>query len=95
MNAEAGAEESVDASELTALLRLHVVADADPGALMRVLESFQMLNAIPRRVVAEVASPDRLYVSIDITGLSELRLSLIAAKLGQVPSIVSASWHRT
>ena len=35
------------------LLRLRVVADADPGALGRVLEPFQNLNTLPRRVVAE------------------------------------------
>ena len=34
-----------------ALLRLRVTAEADLGALSRVLERFQNLNVVPRRVV--------------------------------------------
>jgi hypothetical protein len=33
--------------------RQQVVADADPGAIARVVESFQNLNIVPRRVIAE------------------------------------------
>ena len=76
------------------VLHLRVAADADPGALARVLERFQNLNLIPRRVVAEWGINDTLHVQIDIAGLSEERVSLIAAKLCQVPSILNAYWHR-
>jgi len=76
------------------VLTLRVAADADPGALARVLERFQNLNVTPRRVVAEWGINATLHVQVDIAGLSEERVSLIAAKLGQVPSIVNAYWHR-
>ena len=42
------------------LLRLKVVAEADAGALMRVLERFHNLGVLPRRVVAEFTTTDSL-----------------------------------
>lgn len=76
------------------VLYLRVAAEADPGALSRVLERFQNLNLTPRRVVAEWGTNDVLHVQVDIAGVSEERVSLIAAKLAQVPSILNAYWHR-
>jgi hypothetical protein len=76
------------------LLRLRVTADADPGALARVLERFQNLNVLPRRIVAEFGTNDLLHIQVDVLGLTEERLTLIAAKIGQVPSILNTVWHR-
>jgi hypothetical protein len=76
------------------VLYLRVSAEADPGALARVLERFQNLNFTPRRVVAEWGINDTLHVQVDIAGLPEERLDLIATKLSQVPSILNAYWHR-
>lgn len=80
-------------SENTSLLRLRVVAEADSGALMRVLERFQNLNVLPRRVVAEFGTHDTLHIQVDVSGMSEPTLTLIAAKLGQVPTVLRAYWH--
>jgi len=76
-----------------ALLRLRVTAEADLGALSRVLERFQNLNVVPRRVVAEMGSGDVLHIQVDIVGMAEERLSLITAKLNQSLSIRDAHWH--
>ena len=76
------------------VLYLRVSAEADPGALARVLERFQNLNFTPRRVVAEWGINDTLHVQVDIAGLPEDRLDLITTKLSQVPSILNAYWHR-
>lgn len=76
------------------VLYLRVAAEPDPGVLVRVLERFQNLNVVPRRVLAEWATKEMLHVEVEIFGLSETTLNLIAAKLGQVPSILSAHWHR-
>ena len=46
------------------LLRLRVVAEADPGALARVLERFQNLNVLPRNVVAELGIADTCHIQI-------------------------------
>jgi hypothetical protein len=76
------------------LWRLRVVAEADPCALARVLERFQNLNVLPRRIIAEFGSNDLLHVQVDVFGLPEAQLGMIAAKIGQFPSIVNAYWHR-
>ena len=76
------------------LLRLRVVTDADPSALARVLERFHNLNVLPRRVIAEFGTNDTLYIQVDVFGLTEEWLTLIAAKIDQAPAIVRAYWHR-
>ena len=76
-----------------ARLRLRVVAEADPGALVRVLQRLQNLNVTPRRVIAELSSTNKLYIEADIVGLSERRLSLIAAEVDQDPCVFDAYWH--
>ena len=75
------------------LLRLRVLAEADSGALMRVLERFQNLGVLPRRVIAEFTSGDSLSIQLDVAGLEESRLTLIAAKLGELPCVTQAYWH--
>jgi len=79
--------------ESFSLLRLRVVAEADAGALMRVLERFQNLGVLPRRVIAEFTTADSLSIQLDVAGLEESRLSLIAAKLGELPCVTQAYWH--
>lgn len=76
-----------------ALLRVRVTAEADLGALSRVIERFQNLNVVPRRVVAEMGSGDTLHIQVDVVGMTEERLSLIVAKLNQSLSIRDAHWH--
>ncbi len=84
---------SYDSPTTSALMRLRVTAEADLGALARVLERFQNLNVVPRRVVAEMGSGDILHIQVDIVGMAEERLSLIVAKLNQALSIRHAYWH--
>jgi hypothetical protein len=74
--------------------RLQVVADADPGAIARVIERFQNLNIIPRRVTAEFSTNDLLYISVEVCGISDEQLALIIAKIRQAPCIVNAHWAR-
>jgi (p)ppGpp synthase/HD superfamily hydrolase len=81
-------------SQEFSLWRLRVVADSDPGALARVLERFQNLNVLPRRVIAEFGTNDTLHVEVDIFGLPQDQLRNIAAKIGESPSIVNAYWHQ-
>jgi hypothetical protein len=80
--------------EELSLWRLRIVADNDPGAVARVLERFQNLNVLPRRVIAECTSNDKFYIQVDVFGLPEEQLRLGAAKIRQSPSIVNAYWHR-
>ncbi len=74
------------------LLRLQIVADADPGAIARVLERFQNLNITPRRVNAEFGSDDILHIAVDVFGVPEEQVALIASKIRQAPSVIDAHW---
>jgi len=76
------------------LLHLRVSAEPDPGVLARILERFQNLNVTARKVLAEWNTAGTLHVEVEIAGLPVATLDLIAAKLGQIPSIFNAYWHR-
>lgn len=76
------------------VLHLRVAAEPDPGVLARVLERFQNLNIVPRKVLAEWATTNIVHIQVELTGLSETMLDLIAAKVGQSPCILNAYWHR-
>jgi hypothetical protein len=80
-------------TEATALLRLRVVAEADPGALVRILGRLQHLNVVPRRVMAEASTTELLHVEIDIVGLTAQHLALLTAKVGQDCCVFNAHWH--
>ena len=75
------------------LLQLRVVADADAGALVRVLERFQNLNVVPRKVLAELSLNGVFHVEIHISGITRECMNIIAAKIGEAPCIHSARWH--
>lgn len=76
------------------LWRLRIVTDNDPGAIARVVERFQNLNILPRRILAECTSNETFHIQVDVFGLPEEQQRLVAAKIRQAPSIVSAYWHR-
>ena len=76
------------------LFRLRVVAEADPGAIARVIERFQNLNVLPRRVIAEFGIDEVIHIQVDVCGLPEEQLKVIAAKIGAATSVMSAHWHR-
>jgi hypothetical protein len=85
---------AVEHSPTVALLCLRVSTDGDPSVLTRLLGYFQNLNVTPRRVVAEFGVNHELHVKVDVSGMSEERMSLITAKVGQNPSVLNAYWHR-
>ena len=76
------------------LFRLRVIADADPGAIARVVERFHNLNVLPRRLSAEFGTDDIVHIEADVCGLTEEQIKVIAAKLRAVTCIVNAYWHR-
>ena len=80
--------------ETLTLFRLRVRAESDPAALGRVLQPFQNLNIIPRRLVAELGSHGDLHIQVDVSGLSEERIQLIAAKVSQASCVLQAHWCR-
>jgi hypothetical protein len=75
------------------LVRLRVATDGDPSGLPRIFGIFQNLNVTPRSLHAEFSIRAEMFLSIDVFGLSEERVSLITAKIGQAPCVLSAYWH--
>jgi hypothetical protein len=57
--------------------RLKVVTDADPCAIAHVVERFQKLKFIPRRISAEFSSNDLLYIQVDVCAIPDEQLALI------------------
>jgi hypothetical protein len=76
------------------LWRLRVTADADPGVVARVVERFQNLNVLPRRVFAEADSNNRFSIEVDVFGLAAAQMSMVAAKLRQNTSVLNVYWYR-
>ena len=74
-------------------LRLRVVADADAGAIALVVDRFRNLNVLPRRLLAEFGTDECLHIEVDVCGMPEEQLSLIANKIAQSPSIHRTHWH--
>ena len=83
---------SICSQESYPLLRLRVVADADPSAIALVADRFRNLNALPRRLLAEFGS--RLLIEVDVCGMPEEQFSLIANKIAQSPIIHHTHWTR-
>lgn len=79
--------------ESVSVLRLCVTAEADPGALARILERFQNLNILPRSVRADWGIADTVHVRVDVAGVPHEVLSRIASKLNQVPCVLHAHWQ--
>ncbi len=75
-----------------ATLCLRVVAQADPATLARVLSYFQILNVVPRRVVAELDPSGAQHIRVETRGVSIHQLAMIGAKLAQHPVVDRADW---
>jgi hypothetical protein len=84
---------SEEHTETTKVVRLRVSADSDPGLLARLLGHFQNINVVPRRIVAEFATTQMMHIHIDVSGMSEARLSLLTAKVREWVPVASAHWH--
>ena len=79
---------------LSPLLRLRVIADADVGIICRVLERFRTLNVVPLRLAAEVSVNEMLHLEVDVFNVTEPQMQLIAAKVQEAVSVISAHWHQ-
>ena len=76
--------------EDTTVFRLQIVAETDPGALVRTLQFFQARNLVPRQVSAQRVSASLFNIVIDVESASCTRetFSMIAAKLNELPIVL-------
>ena len=78
---------------LSSLLRLRVVADANPGTIARALDLFQNLNITRRRVAAEFGINEIMHIEVHVFGLPATQMELVAAKIGRPSALTDAYWH--
>ena len=75
-----------------AALRLKAIVEADPGALIRLLQLFQIRNIVPRAVRARRLGLEYIEAEIefDPMELSAETLRLISAKAQELPITLAA-----
>ena len=75
-----------------AALRLKAIVEADPGALIRLLQLFQIRNVVPRAVRARRLGVEYIEAEIefDRVELPVETLRLIAAKAQELPITLAA-----
>jgi len=68
-------------------LRLKAIVEADPGALVRLLQLFQIRNLMPRRVHAQRLGDQFIEaeIEVDVAEIAPETLRLIAAKMQELP----------
>ena len=70
-------------------MRIRAVVEADPGAVIRLLQHFQARNVVPQRVSARSLG-EYIEVEIDIAGLGREVLERIVAKIASAPITIAA-----
>jgi hypothetical protein len=70
--------------------RIRVLAERDPGVLLRVLERFSNLNIIPDRVGAVCGPGEEISIEIELTDIPLATCALIVAKIIQLPAVLDA-----
>jgi len=75
-----------------AVLRLKAIVEADPGALIRLLQLFQIRNIVPSAVRARRLGHEYIEAEIEFVdaGLTADTLRLITAKVQELPIALAA-----
>jgi hypothetical protein len=75
-----------------AALRLKAVVEADPGALVRVLQFFQARNLIPRTVASERLGDEYLQIQIELdpAQLADDGFRIVVSKINELPIVLAA-----
>ena len=68
-----------------AVMRLRAMVEAEPSALVRVLQQLQARNLVPLRVCASRLGSDLMEIEVELSGLASCTLQSLAAKIGQMP----------
>jgi prephenate dehydratase len=73
-------------------LRLKAIIEADPGALIRILQLFQIRNVTPRQVRARRIGLEYIEaeIELDAAELTAETLRLIAARAQELPITLAA-----
>lgn len=78
---------------LASALVLQVISDADPGALLRVLQQFVSLNLLPHYFLAQTSRDGTVTMRLEVADCPPQMLERISARLEQIPCIHRACWR--
>lgn len=72
--------------------RVKILAEADPGALARILQPFQILNVVPISFHAQRVGATYLEVTLELAPneVPSETARLVVAKLAQLPAVMAA-----
>lgn len=76
--------------EVSTVRRLRVLAERDPGVLLRVIERFSNLNIIPDGFSAVCGPGDTITIEIEVKDIRADMCVLIVAKIAQLPAVLEA-----
>lgn len=76
-----------------AVLRVRVVAEADPSALVRALQLLQARNIVPLRVNAQRIDGELLEIAIEVDAAhcTQETFRLVVAKINELSVVLTAS----
>ena len=80
-------------SDNAVVWQLRILAEADPGALVRVLQLFQARNLVPRRITAARVDIEflEIWIDIDPADCAQEAFRLVVAKIGELPIVITAA----
>jgi hypothetical protein len=74
-----------------AVRRFKVLAESDPGTLVRVLQLIQARNLVPRRALAQRMGGDYLEIEVDAEECADEAFRLVVAKLNELSVVLVAT----
>ncbi len=73
-----------------AVMRLRAIVEADPSALVRVLQQFQARNVVPMKVSVGRLGSDFLDIEVELSGLASEVFRNLVAKINQMTIVLTA-----
>ena len=73
--------------------RLKVLAESDPGTLVRVLQFIQARNIVPRRAQAQRIGAEyiEIQIDVDIAECADEAFRMVVAKINELPVVLVAT----
>jgi len=73
---------------------LEVLADTDPGVLIRLVERIQSLALTPMRLSAQWFLGERVWITFVFIGADEISIETLTRRIAHFPTVHFAVWKR-
>lgn len=70
--------------------RLRAIAESDPGAVIRVLQQFQVRDIVPSNVRARPLGSAFIDIEVEVSEIAAEMFRVVVAKINELPSVVTA-----